>query len=918
MRRLTVILLFSFQCTFSFAQSFEWGGSFLTVPGGDNYASSMEVDAQGNIYTVGVFSETTDFDMGSGVTSLTPIPGFTQPEASDIYITKTDTNGQLIWVKTISNHKADNVSSFILDAAANIYIVGTYLDSADVDPGTGVFKLYSGLWNAGQNYLCKLDSAGNFLWATNIGAVFGITSVNFDDFGLIVETVGSIYVKGDSLMKISSNGSIIWKKPLSPAPISAMKLGINGHIHMTGRFSGTLDFDPGPSIFNLTAQSNDLYISTFDTNGNFVWAKSFNGSSSPTEMVVDKQGNIYTIGEFYNTVDVDPGPAVYNISPYSSTSNFTGVFISKLDALGNFVWAIPLVTSTGGIGGMAGRTITLDTAENIIVSGDVRANCDFDPGAGTFTIPTAPGENNFVAKYASTGTLISAKAFGSVYTTDIEVDHKNSIVISGYFLVSADLDPDASTSLVSTLPNQLPNGFITKWSYCNFPVGTTANLTVCDSFMFNGNTYSSSGNYAISYTTPDGCDSSFNLNLTLNHSTVNPSTISYSGCDSLVINGQTFTSSGMHTQVLTNSQGCDSILTLNLSISHSSTNSLTMMGCDSIVVNGQTYTNSGVYTQVLMNSQGCDSILTLNLTVNHPTSNTVTLSACDSLQLNNQTYTSSGVYTQVLTNSNGCDSILTLNLTINQATSHSITQTGCDSLIINGQTYTSSGVYMQTLTNSQGCDSNLILNLTINSDSVHVINRSACRSYTLNGQTYTSSGTYSQLFQNSSGCDSLVILNLTINSNNPSIAVNGLTLSASPGGGSYQWISCNPHTPLIGETNQTYTVTSNGSYAVIFTQNGCSDTSTCIPVMNIGIKNIELGGIFIYPNPAHDRFIIDSKSILYNASLQIINSVGQVVYQEGNLSGKKFEIDMQHYANGLYIIELKEGRQISRVRLLKE
>jgi hypothetical protein len=67
----------------------------------------------------------------------------------------------------------------------------------------------------------------------------------------------------------------------------------------------------------------------------------------------------------------------------------------------------------------------------------------------------------------------------------------------------------------------------------------------------------------------------------------------------------------------------------------------------------------------LANSVGCDSILTLNLTVNQPTTLTLTETACESYILNNETYTSSDDYTQILTNAAGCDSIITLNLTIN-------------------------------------------------------------------------------------------------------------------------------------------------------------------------------------------------------------------------------------------------------------
>lgn len=146
------------------------------------------------------------------------------------------------------------------------------------------------------------------------------------------------------------------------------------------------------------------------------------------------------------------------------------------------------------------------------------------------------------------------------------------------------------------------------------------------------------------------------------------------------------------------------------------TSSLSATACESYTwtQNGQTYTNSGSYNDTLQNAAGCDSIITLNLTILSATTNTLNETACGSFTLNGQTYTASGVYTQNLTNAAGCDSTLTLNLTINSATTSTMNETACGSFTLNGQTYTASGVYTQNLTNVAGCDSTLTLNLTIN------------------------------------------------------------------------------------------------------------------------------------------------------------------------------------------------------------
>ena len=145
--------------------------------------------------------------------------------------------------------------------------------------------------------------------------------------------------------------------------------------------------------------------------------------------------------------------------------------------------------------------------------------------------------------------------------------------------------------------------------------------------------------------------------------------------------------------------------------------------------NGTVYDSSAVYKDTLTNSVGCDSIVTLNLTINNNSTSTTTATACDSYNWNGTVYDSSGVYTDTLTNSVGCDSIATLNLTINNSTTGSSSATTCDSYNWNGTTYTSSGVYTDTLTNSVGCDSIATLNLTINNSTSSTTIVDTCVTY---------------------------------------------------------------------------------------------------------------------------------------------------------------------------------------------
>jgi hypothetical protein len=177
------------------------------------------------------------------------------------------------------------------------------------------------------------------------------------------------------------------------------------------------------------------------------------------------------------------------------------------------------------------------------------------------------------------------------------------------------------------------------------------------------------GNYYVSQVDGNGCVSP---KTTVEVSFLdNSSTISETACSSYYWSAadETYTSSGMYDLVLTNVAGCDSTVTLNLTITEPTTGQETYTACEEFTwdTDGQTYTSSGIYTAVLTNSVGCDSVVTLNLTINQPTTGAETQTACGEFtwSADGQTYTSTGIYTALLTNIAGCDSIVTLDLTIN-------------------------------------------------------------------------------------------------------------------------------------------------------------------------------------------------------------------------------------------------------------
>jgi hypothetical protein len=442
------------------------------------------------------------------------------------------------------------------------------------------------------------------------------------------------------------------------------------------------------------------------------------------------------------------------------------------------------------------------------------------------------------------------------------------------------------------------------------PTTSTVTATACSSYTLNGTTYNASGTYTQMLTNAAGCDSTLTLNLTINQPTT--STVTAVACSSYTLNGSTYNTSGTYTQMLTNAAGCDSTLTLMLTINQPTTASVSVTGCNSATVNGTTYTTSGVYTQTLTNAAGCDSTLTVNVTLNN-TFNTITDVACGSYIYNGTTYTTSGVYMDTLTNAAGCDSIVTLNLTINMPTSSSMTETACGSYTLNGTTYNASGTYMQTLMNAAGCDSTITLNLTVNQPTTASMTVSECESFTYNGSTYTASGVYTEVLTNAAGCDSVVTINLTIIGLPNAVATdNGdLTITASTGA-SYQWVHCATGLPIAGATSQTFTATVNGSYAVVVTNaGGCSDTSNCVLIDNIGIDELTDASIRVFPNPTNSDVTVTMTSA--DATIEVADAKGTLLQTINVKNGEK--VDLSTYETGVYFLRIRtdNGSAIERV-----
>ena len=390
------------------------------------------------------------------------------------------------------------------------------------------------------------------------------------------------------------------------------------------------------------------------------------------------------------------------------------------------------------------------------------------------------------------------------------------------------------------LMNPITTGSTYQWALSGG--GTLNNGTSSDNINVDWGL--STGTYTISVieTDSNGCQGApVIVDVTVISSTTSSSSVAE--CVTYLWNGQTYTSSGVYNFTTINSSGCDSTATLNLTINPTTTSITNLTECITYFWNGQSYTSSGFYTFTTTNSNGCDSTATLNLTINPSTTSTSSATSCDTYTWNGQTYTASGVYTFTTTNSNGCDSTATLNLTINPSTTSITDVTECDTYTWNGQTYIASGVYTFATTNSNGCDSTATLNLTINPSTTSITDVTECDTYTWNGQTYIASGVYTFATTNSNGCDSTATLNLTINSFTSTPLASNQTacfgtaipdLIATGVGSTFTWYSdISLITPVANNSPFSTGQTAAGTYTYYVTdsQNGCESPATSVTLI---------------------------------------------------------------------------------------
>lgn len=413
-----------FVSKFDASGNFVWAKS-MNGTGGGSTGIAISVDASGNVYTTGWFgTSTVDFNPG------VPVYTLTSNGVNDIYVSKLDASGNFVWAKSFGSIGDDYVHDIKLDGSNNVIVTGEFRNTCDFDPGALTFNLTSA--GGDDIFINKLDAAGNFVWANSIGNVNDEQSrsvfidasgnifftgsfagiVDFDPSVLGTYTLSSGPVNSSSyfICKLSASGSFLWAKN-GDASIGSGGFSIVldnvGNIFTAGKFIGTVDFDPGVGVNNLTSIPGqwDVFVQKLDPLGNYLWAKQINYTSTYIDDIdVDATGNIYLAGVFSNTIDVDPSTSAYNLSATGASQN---ICIVKWNSSGNFLWA----RNCDGANSATAYSMDVDALNNVHIAGLFNNTVDFDPNAPVFNLTSNGIYDAYILKLgapcAITSTLVA-------------------------------------------------------------------------------------------------------------------------------------------------------------------------------------------------------------------------------------------------------------------------------------------------------------------------------------------------------------------------------------------------------------------------------------------------------------------------------------------------------------------------------
>ena len=469
--------------------SFHWGSAVQ----GEASESVTDIctDADGNVLLVGEFQGTIDLDPSAEVLNKTT------NGLDDIFIQKIDTEGNLVWAKTIGGFGYDYGRAIATDSDGNVFVCGNFKSFMDADPGSTEHTIFSN--GEADAFVVKLDAAGDFLWVKNIGDTGGDYAID-----MVVSSTNTIYITGGFysntidlnpgtetdlhtnngemdlfVMELDSNGNYIFGKTFGGVgreEVEGIAIDQFNSLYLTGVFEDTVNFNPDENeVVELSSNGMvDIFVEKLDNTGELLWAKSFGGAftEQSSGLGVDDFGNVYTVGYFLGDIDFDP-ELDESFVITSSDLGESNAFIQKLDAAGAFEWA----NTFGGAEMDKANAIEVDGLGNIYVTGFYEGAVDFDSSSEDVIIEDAGEQDVFIQKLNPNGGLTWVKSIGGNLHdigNAIAIDALENVYVAGSFLDSIDADPSENESIYNAMG--LDDAFLMKLSQRELSLNETFDL----------------------------------------------------------------------------------------------------------------------------------------------------------------------------------------------------------------------------------------------------------------------------------------------------------------------------------------------------------------------------------------------------------------------------------------------------------
>lgn len=468
-----------------------------------------------------------------------------------------------------------------------------------------------------------------------------------------------------------------------------------------------------------------------------------------------------------------PNPVFGSGFTYIDTvQNLTGVFTNNTNGSGAF--GNPLFNTVYYVSSMADElaawgdflctSSTVDNAIQVVYLQPIVPLSTYDNTLCEFTFTASGGMSSFN---------------GSLFSYTIQ-DPTTTVVQSGTFAAGSSITyavPSAAIYTVNVDDGSCPYSFTIDATACGNPCIVNPNInyvaaSICNgqSIFLSGANQTTAGVYTDVFTAANGCDSTIYTTLSILEPVAISNAVTICTGSSYTVGSNTYTIAGQYVDVFTAANGCDSVVTTNLFVESQISANLTQTICTGTTYpfGGNNLSATGTYFDTLVAAGGCDSIVTLFLTVTPLITNSISETICEgrSTIFGSQTLSTSGTYTEMFTSGSGCDSLVTLFLFVTPTIEHSIAVVICEgqSYTHGTQTLSTSGTYSEMFTTSTGCDSLVQLFLTVSDVLESTIYDSICDgdSYTFGSQTLTIAGVYTENFPTAGGCDSLVTIELEV------------------------------------------------------------------------------------------------------------------------------------------------------------